>query len=322
MSGTNTDAGAVADKTVAATAAATAETAANTVLTHGGGANDNTGAATTGADPKAAAPATWPEDWRKQLAGEDAATLKRMERFGSPADVWKSYRALEQRVSSGELKAVKPEPAADAKPEDVAAWRKEMGIPEKVDGYLEGLPDGVTIGERDKPLINTFVGKMHELHAPPKIVHGALQAYYQVQQQVLEEMAERDVTTRQSAEDTLRAEWGNDYRGNINAVGGLLRAQFGDMTDNILNARTPDGVALFNQPDIVKGLLSIAKEMNPAATIVPGAAGNPGKGIDDRIAEIEGVMRKDRRAYDKNEKMQAELRDLYDARERIQRRAA
>ncbi len=70
----------------------------------------------------------------------------RLDRFDSPAAVAKSYRELEAKVSSGELKAPVKPPAADAKPEEVAAWRKEQGLPETAQAYVEGLklPNGTS----------------------------------------------------------------------------------------------------------------------------------------------------------------------------------
>ena len=61
---------------------------------------------------EASAPADWPADWRQKLAGEDKKTLERLGRMASPADLFKSYRALEQKVSAGELKKGLPENAA------------------------------------------------------------------------------------------------------------------------------------------------------------------------------------------------------------------
>jgi len=66
---------------------------------------------------EASAPADWPADWRQKLAGEDKKTLERLGRMASPADLFKSYRALEQKVSAGELKKGLPE---NATPEQVA----------------------------------------------------------------------------------------------------------------------------------------------------------------------------------------------------------
>ena len=61
-------------------------------------------------DTPIAVPATWPEDWRNRFAGSNEDDVKRLNRFKDPANIWKSYRALEQRISSGEYKRSRPDP--------------------------------------------------------------------------------------------------------------------------------------------------------------------------------------------------------------------
>lgn len=278
------------------------------------------GATETGAEPKTTAPATWPDDWRQKLGGEDEKTLKRLARFDSPGAVWKSYQALEQKLSSGEVKRAAP--AADAKPEEVAAWRKENGIPETVDGYLEKLPNGLVIGEADKELVKVFMADMHGQNAAPAVVHAALQSYYKVQEVVQAEQAEADAAANKAGEDELRVAWGGDYRRNLNAVVGWIKTSFGDAADQVMAARLPDGTPLASNPAIIRGMLATAMDVNPAATVVPGAGASAGKGIEERIDEINTMMRTNRREYDRSEKIQAEYRQLIDARERQKSRAA
>src|SRR5260221_8933915 len=66
----------------------------------------------------------WPADWRKNIAGEDEKEIAQIGRYASPADIWKKARALEQRMSSGELRPVLMK---DAKPEELTAYRKAHG---------------------------------------------------------------------------------------------------------------------------------------------------------------------------------------------------
>ncbi len=78
------------------------------------------------ADPEKPVAATWPEDWRKQMAGGDEAYLKQLERFDSPAAVGKSLREAQLKISQGGAKPALPK---DATPEQLAAFRKEAGSP-------------------------------------------------------------------------------------------------------------------------------------------------------------------------------------------------
>lgn len=261
----------------------------------------------------------WRDDWRKLIAGEDEKELKQLGRYASPVDIWKKARALEARMSSGELKAVLPK---DAKPEEIAQWRKDNGIPEAPDKYELKLADNVVIGDADKPAIDDFMKSAHAKNMTPDQVSEAVNWYYRNQASLAEQRAQRDEEERQSALDTLNQEWGGNFRQNVNMVGGLLSHFPESAREALKNARMPDGRGIFNDPDVLRGFAAIALEINPAATSVPSGQGDAAKGIDDRIAEIEKMMTTDRKAYNKDSKVQQEYRDLLTAREKIQQRRA
>jgi len=84
-----------------------------------------------GATDAGSTEATWRDDWRQQMAGEDAKALKQLERYNSPADVATALRAAQLKISSGELKSTLPGGATE---QQVAAWRAENGIPTEPTG--------------------------------------------------------------------------------------------------------------------------------------------------------------------------------------------
>jgi hypothetical protein len=258
-------------------------------------------------------------DWRKEVAGEDADLAKQLERFTDPKAFATSWRDAQQRIRSGEL--LKPLPE-NATPEQVAQYRKDRGIPEKPEGYLEKLPDGLVIGENDKPIFESFVKGLHELNADPKLAHYAVQWYNDFQEQQEGKAAEDDAAHRTEVEDTLRPEWGSDYRANVNHIKSFLGTLPDGVGDLIANARDSEGRALLNSPKVLKALAKVARELNPVATIVPGTGGNQTEAVADEISKIEKFMRTNRAEYNKDTKMQARLRDLYSAREKLKTRAA
>jgi hypothetical protein len=309
----------MADEVIDTAATTTATTADTAATTKAADTTTTTTADTKSADTKTAdttatttttkdvAP-EWAADWRAKLAGEKAD--KQLERMASPKDLYNAYKALQTRLSSGELKAALPK---DAKPEEVQKWRAENGIPEKHTDYK--MPEGMTIGEADKPLIDLFLQDMHGKNASPDVVQAAVQSYYKIQETQLAKIAEADVAHKAEMEDTLRGEWGGEYRGNVNAIKGMLEAAPGGIADKILSARMGDGRAIANDPAVLAWLASTARELNPVATVVP-AGGDQMGAIQDEIASIEKLMREDRNAYNKDEKKQARLRELYTARDR------
>lgn len=261
-----------------------------------------------------ATPQDWPSDWRAKLS-PDGKHAKTLDRFASPNALMDSYMSLRQKLDSGELRANTPFPQ-DGSEEDQAAWRKAHGIPESHEGYDLKFDDGLVIGDQDKPLIEEFVKSMHGTNATKEQVENAVKWYYQRQEQNLAEQEERDEKFLHESEDTLRAEWGPEYRTNVNMIRGLIDTMPEGVRDLFVNARLGDGNALINHPDMARWLVHNARTINPVATVVPNAGANLASAIDDEIGSIEKVMRENRAEYNRNEKMQARLRELYAARER------
>lgn len=265
-------------------------------------------------DPPADKPGDWPTDWRAKLS-PDGKHSKTLDRFASPNAILDSYLALRQKVDSGELKSVTPYPDK-GKPEEQAAWRKAHSIPESHDGYSLKFADGLVIGEADKPFVDDFLKAAHAANSTPDQVNGLLHWYYGNQEKAVQAQAEKDTDYLKGTEDTLRAEWGGEYRSNINMIQGLVDTMPADVKDAFANARLGDGTALLSNPQMARWLVHTARTVNPTATVVPGAGANIAGAIDDEISQIEKVMKTDRKTYNKDEKMQTRLRDLYAARER------
>lgn len=286
------------------------------------GASAGAGGAATGGDKGAGAGAAgageggdagkadWAPDWRLKMAGGDEKVAKSLERFASPKEVHNSWKALQQRLSTGELVSKLPK---DAKPEDVAKWRTENGIPEKPDAYA--MPDGIVVGDLDKPGVDMFLASMHEANATPAQVQAGLKTYYQIKENAIAQQAEADLTHRDEVADALRAEWGAEYRGNINHVNAFLDMAPEGVKDKLLTARMADGRAVMNDPDMMRAIAGWAREVNPVGTVVP-AGGDQMGAIQTEIDKIKTLMRTDRKAYDKDEKLQARFRELLDAQEK------
>lgn len=261
-------------------------------------------------DP-APAPKAWGDTWRQELAGDDEKALKQLERFTTPKAMWESYQQAYQKIRSGELAKPLPE---NATPEQIAEYRQARGIPDKSEGYLEKLPNGLVIGEDDRPIFESLVKKLHEGHADPKTVHGIVEWYNHFQQEQAAKTSEADTSHRAEVEDALRQEWGADYRANVNHIKAFLETAPAGVADRIADARDSEGRAVLNDPNVMRWLASMAREMNPAHTIVPGTSGNDGQTIATEIDKIEKFMRTNRTEYNRDAKMQERYLKLLDAR--------
>lgn len=272
------------------------------------------------ADKPVVAPADWPDDWRSKVAGDDAKELARLQRMGSPADVWKAYRALEAKISSGLLKqGLKP----DATPEEIATWRAENGLPETPEGYKPQLPNGMIPGEADAPLIAGFQKTAHELGMTPEQFNKTLSWYYNEVDANAAQLVENDKAFRAQAEDQLRAEWGAQYRAEVKGIANFLEASApAGLSDVLFNSRTADGKLLGDHPEVLRWLSSMVRTVNPMATLVPAGSADPMKAGEARIQEIEGIMKTDQRRYWNDAEMQREYSQLLQAKSSMQGRAA
>lgn len=249
----------------------------------------------------------WPTGWR-ELVSKDPKHQKTLERFAAPTDIWNSYEALRQRLSSGELKAVNPFPAKGT-PEEQAAWRTENNIPAAPEKYELKFADGLVVGEADKPIVDSFLKAAHAANMPPELATTAVGWYFkhQSERQKANEIAFDE--NKKKTEDQLRAEWGGDYRANQNLIGGLLDGYVGrDSPMYQLIAR-----AIETNGEYARFMARMAREINPVHAIVPGEGGNVASRVDDEIKTIEERMRKDRSGYNKDTAQQHRYRELLTA---------
>ena len=251
--------------------------------------------------------------WRETLAGDNPDDLKTLERFASPKVVWDGYKEFRTKLSKGELKAVAPFPEKGTT-EQQAEWRSQNSVPATPGDYKFELPAGMVIGEEDKPAIESFTKYAHGKNLPSGAVNEVVNWYFQ-------ERAERQETARAGFEETkknttaeLAAEWGPEYKANLNRIQGVIDATIpGDQEE----LKKLIGNALATNANFARHYAAIALQINPASTLVPGDRGANEGSVTDEIKKIESSMRKDRAAYNKDEGTQKRFRDLLEAYQRM-----
>ena len=312
------------DKTtaVATTQAAGATTAAAATTTAAAGAAAS--AQTTTATATADAPkGDWPGDWVQKLSAGDDKRAQRLSRYASPVALADALIAAQNRIASGEVKAAFPK---DGKPEEISAWRQTNGIPEAPDKYDLNLGNGLVVGADDKPIVDGFLKAAHGANMHPDQVKQTLNWYYEEQNRQAQVRAEQDAKDRIAALDTLNAEWGPSFRRNVNLIENTVIARFPpEIRDAIKSARLGNGKGMFNDPEVMRAFAALALEINPAGTVVPSGEGDPAKSVNDRIAELEKLMRTDRRKYNSDPKLSGpdgEYQKLLAAREKLNQRKA
>jgi hypothetical protein len=257
-------------------------------------------------DTKAAdrpTPVDWPADWREKAAAGDAKKLARLGRYASPTALADALIAAQNRISSGDLKVSL---GKDAKPEEIAAYREAHGIPEAPDKYDLG---GFEVQELDKPIVDTFLAAAHGANMTPAQVQASLAAHAEGVEKAKQAQLAKDNDIKTQAEDKLRGEWGPEYRTNINLITNLLDTAPQGVRDKLLHGRLSDGTPIGSSVEALQFLVGLARERNPAGVVVPSGVATS-QSVQDEKSKIEEVMRKDRRAYDRDDKMQARYRQL------------
>jgi hypothetical protein len=256
----------------------------------------------------------WPADWRQIVSKADAKVLARLERYASPEAAMQALISAQNRIAAGELK---PALGKNASAEEIAAWRTEHGIPATPDKYDLGKD----VEGMDKDALKQLLEVAHKTNQTPEQVQASIAAVKALAIQSTEQRHEADLQVQKESEDVLRAEWGPEFRKNINLIHGMLDGTATpELKDKLLGGRLSDGTPIGSSPEALKFLVGLALIQNPSGVVVPGSEANPMKGVEDEIAKIEKTLRENRKAYDKDETMQARYRDLLGAREKMKPR--
>lgn len=256
-------------------------------------------------------PADWPADWKDKIAGGDDNLKKLVGRYGSPQNLAAALLEARQKISTMPKVVDLPE---NATPEQLSEYRKANGVPETVDGYK--LPENLLLDEADKPGVKNFLTKMHAQNVPQGFIEKAIAAHFEDVTAARELQVANDMAYKQVSDTALRKEWGPSYTANLNAIKGMLALHPEEVTANLLGARLADGKLLASDPATLRTLLTMAKDINPAASLIPGGQ-ESGAGIEQRIKDIETRMTKDRVGYFRDQTMQDEYGQLLTAREKL-----
>ncbi len=269
---------------------------------------------------KIVAPADWPDDWREKMSGTDDKFLKRLQRMKSPLDVVNWGRNAEKQWKQG----ADPDPfPGEGTDEEKAAWRKTRSIPDKPEEYIKdfSLPDGLVIGDKDKPVVNDYLATAHQMNLPPDVVRNNIGWYFKMRDQQIQARMDKDEEDKATTGATLRAEYGGDFKKYLGAAKGLLENAPEGVLDMLSGARMEDGTKLGNHPQIVRWLSQMALELNPAAAVIPGGGASAMASVETRKKEIELIMGQDRNRYYR-EGLDKEYQTLVEVTDKANKRSA
>lgn len=124
---------------------------------------------------------------------------------------------------------------------------------------------------------------------------------------------QRDTLDKEACKRVLQEAWGPDYATNVELLRGMLGRLPAESADLLGSARGPDGKAIFNDAPVIELFVNAERALMTGYIHdhrSPGVVSD----IERQIAEIENVMRTDRKRYNRDEGMQARYRALLNSR--------
>lgn len=233
------------------------------------------------ADPKAEPPAS--ADWRETLPDD---LKKHASRFNSIEDLVKANVDSRQKLS----KAIIP-PGKDAGDEEVAAYRKAIGVPEAPDGYKFELPEGAEASENDKAFHSKMAEAFHGLNVTEEQAKGLNKVWNELSEAAKQAQVEADKEFAEQADAALRKAWGGDYDANKAHADRAAEQMFGSDLDEVRHLETKDGRFVMDHPVMLKAMAQIGREMTEAG-LVPALPADAMEQAESELGEIRAKIEK------------------------------
>lgn len=133
---------------------------------------------------------------------------------------------------------------------------QEHGSANDAIAYLGDLPE--SFGDEDIEVVSHFFGGIEGLS--PDIGQAILSRYDDFVEETESKIVGQDEAHKDEAVASLRQAWGHEYESNIERLRTEVASQ--PFADDLLDARFPDGRAVFNDPRFVEWLLGKARGAN------------------------------------------------------------
>jgi len=235
-----------------------------------------------------------------------------LSRFKSPTDALDALFSAQEHIRTNRAPLL-PENATE---EQVAEYRKAIGVPATFGDYKLELTDGLVVGDDDKPMVDKVLEAMHGQNAAPDVVNAAVNTYFELRAEETAAIQTKDMGDSTQTMAELRESWGPDFGANKNAVSAIINLMPEAIREDFMNARMPDGTAMMNSPQLLNFLAETSRQTNPAATLVPDSQ-DAVADMTSEIETIETLMKNNDDKYWKDDKLQDRYRKLLSARDQM-----
>ena len=267
---------------------------AGTLLT-GGGAPPADGGTTP---PAGDAPKVW-DNWRQDLSGGDEKILNELTRVKSPADIGKELLRQKQELSK------RREPltlAKDATPEQVAEYRKTIGVPSEgtLEAYGIKAPDGYKLSEVEKGALGDLAKLGVDKNVPAPIMKEMTDYFFRVQEANRQALNTLDANRQREWQGELEQKLGKDFKPMVAAGEAFLNQRFADNPEakaELLNARLPGGGKLGDSPFFIELVIDNALKHGFNDRIEANELESNGRSLAEQQQELEKLQFSDSAKY-------------------------
>lgn len=189
---------------------------------------------------------TFADGWTNNLPEDSAAYKDTLSKYKSVSDMAKALGNANALI--GKKLGV---PNEKSSPEEVAAFRRAMGVPDSLDDYKlapETLPEGMTWNDN---MAKPYAEIAHKHGIPPGAMKELVAQHAKTEMFKMEAIQATFEKQRTEAVGTLQREWGNDFDKNI----GLAKqaAKIAGVNSNSHG---------FSDPEVVRGFVRMAQMMS------------------------------------------------------------
>ena len=235
---------------------------------------------------------SWPEDWRDKLAGGDDKLKNLLSRYTAPDAFAKAFKEL--RAAYDSRKPVKDEAAElpeNPTDEQIAAYRKAKGVPEKPEDYEFEVPEGKELSDGEYDILMDFAKAMHEKNMPASAVKEISSWFLEYEDIVAQKNADNAYKARLETEEKLRAEWGGDYRANVNLMANTLQEHLGSNASAFLSQQLMDGTRIGDNETFIRLMADLSRKVGGStAELYTTDVHTTGQGLETRKAELMKMM--------------------------------
>lgn len=245
-------------------------------------------------DEKQAADYSWPDDWRDHMAGGDDKIKALLQRYTSPAAAAKAFRDLRTTYDSRDTKKDAPKDVAlpeNPTEEQLKEYRKAKGVPDTPENYEFEVPEGRELTDADVTIMNDFAKAMHERNMPADVVKNISGWFLDYEEAVAQQRSEAAYKARIDTEEKLRAEWGGDFRANVNLMSNVLQEHLGTSAQDFLSMQLADGSRIGDNEAFIRLMADLSRKVGgSSAELYTSDVETTGKGLESRKSELMKMM--------------------------------